>query len=231
MAFAAGGPIDIIARLMGQWLSERLGQQFIVENRPGAGGNIATEAVVNSAPDGYTLLLSSPANAINATLYEKLNFNFIARHRAGREHLAARLNVMVVQSIRSCKVDPRVHCLCQGQSGQDQHGVGRQRNRTPHVTGELFKMMAGVDMMHVPYRGAGPALTDLLGGQVHVLFDNVPSAIEYIRAGRLRALGVTTVARSEALPDVPTVADFRAGLRGKCLVRHWRTEKHACRNR
>jgi len=209
VAFASGGPNDIIARLFGQWLSERIGQQVIVENRPGAGGTIGTEAVVNSPADGYTLLLSSPANVIHATLYEKLNYNFIRDIRPVA-HLASAPLVLVVHPSVPAKSIPEfiAHAKTNpGKINMASAGTGS----TPHVTGELFKMMAQVDMVHVPYRGAGPAMTDLLGGQVQVLFDNVPSAVEYIRAGRVRALGVTTMARSDALPDVPAIADFVSG--------------------
>jgi tripartite-type tricarboxylate transporter receptor subunit TctC len=209
VAFAAGGPNDIIARLFAQWLSQRLGQQFIVDDRPGAGGTIGTEAVVKSANDGYALLLVSPANAIHATLYKNLNYNFI-RDTVPIVYLAEAPLVMVVnpsvpaksvsEFISYAKEDP-------GKVTMASAGTGS----TPHASGELFKMMAGVEMIHVPYRGAGPAMADLLGGQVQVLFDNVPSAIEYIRAGRVRALGVTTAVRSEALPTVPPIADFVPG--------------------
>jgi len=209
VAFAAGGPNDIIARLFGQWLSERIGQQIIVENRPGAGGTIGTEAVVNSPTDGYTLLLSSPANAIHATLYEKLNYNFMRDIRPVA-HLAGAPLVLVVHPSVPARSIPAFVAHVNANPGKI-NMASAGTGSTPHVTGELFKMMAKADMMHVPYRGAGPAMTDLLGGQVQVLFDNVPSAIEYIRAGRVRALGVTTVARSEALPDVPAIADSVPG--------------------
>ena len=209
VAFAAGGPNDIIARLFGQWLSERIGQQIIVENRPGAGGTIGTEAVVNSPADGYTLLLSSPANAIHATLYEKLNYNFMRDIRPVA-HLAGAPLVLVVHPSVPARSIPAFVAHVNANPGKI-NMASAGTGSTPHVTGELFKMMAKADMMHVPYRGAGPAMTDLLGGQVQVLFDNVPSAIEYIRAGRVRALGVTTVARSEALPDVPAIADSVPG--------------------
>ena len=200
---------DIVARLIGQWLSERLGQQFVIENRPGAGGNIGTEAVVRAPPDGYTLLLVGPPNAINATLYEKLNFNFIRDIApvAGIIRGALRHGG---QSIGSGQDGSGVHRLCQGQSRQDQHGVARHRN-SPHVAGELFKMMAGVDMVHVPYRGAGPALdrSARRTGAGHIRLH--ASSIEYIRAGKLRALAVTTATRSEALPDIPTIGEFVPG--------------------
>ena len=208
-AFAPGGGADIIARLIGQWLSERLGQPFIIENRPGAGSNIATEAVVHAPADGYTLLLVSPANAINATLYDKLNFNFI-RDIAPVAGIIRVPNVMVVNPSVPAKTVPEFIAYAKANPGKlnmASAGIGT----APHVAGELFKMMAGVDMVHVPYRGDGPALTDLIGGQVQVMFAAMPSSIEYIRAGKLRALAVTTATRSEALPDIPTVGDFVPG--------------------
>ena len=230
VGFAAGGAADILARLMGQWLSERLGQPFVIENRPGAGSNIGTEAVVRAPPDGYTLLLVASANAINATLYDKLNFNFIrdiapvaSIIRVAPRHGGA--------SIGSGQNGSRVHRLCQGQSGQAQHGLGAASEPEPIVAGELFKMMAGVDMVHVPYRGGAPALTDLLGGQVQVMFATTVASIEYIRAGRLRALAVTTATRSEALPDIPTVGEFVPGYEASVCARHRRTQEHARRDR
>jgi tripartite-type tricarboxylate transporter receptor subunit TctC len=209
VGYPAGGSTDIIARLIGQYLADRLGQQFVIDNRPGAGNNIATELVANAAPDGYTLLLVNPANGINATLYEHLPFNFI-RDIAPVAGVIRVPNVMeinpgvparsVAEFITYAKANP-------GKINMASSGNGT----SVHVSGELFKMMAGIDMLHVPYRGAAPALTDLMGGQVQVLFDNLPSSIEYIRAGKLRALAVTTAARSAALPDVPTVADTVPG--------------------
>jgi tripartite-type tricarboxylate transporter receptor subunit TctC len=209
VGYPAGGSTDIIARLIGQYLADRLGQQFVIDNRPGAGNNIATELVANAAPDGYTLLLVNPANGINATLYEHLPFNFI-RDIAPVAGAIRVPNVMeinpgvpartVAEFIAYAKANP-------GKINMASSGNGT----SVHVSGELFKMMAGIDMLHVPYRGAAPALTDLMGGQVQVLFDNLPSSIEYIRAGRLRALAVTTATRSAALPDVPTVADTVPG--------------------
>jgi tripartite-type tricarboxylate transporter receptor subunit TctC len=206
---AAGGTQDIFARLIGQWLSERLGQQFIIENRTGAGGNIGTEAVVKSPPDGYTLLLASPANAINATLYDKLNFNFI-RNIAPVAGIIRLPNVVVVNPSVAAKTVPEFIAYAKANPGKINFaspGIGT----IPHVAGELFKMMAGVEMVHVPYRGGGPALTDLLGGQVQVMFDNTGSSIEHIRAGRVRALAVTTATRAEVLPDLPTVGDYLPG--------------------
>lgn len=204
-----GGGLDIVARLIGQWLSERLGQPFVIENRPGAGGNIATEAVVRAPADGYTLLLVSGANAINTTLYEKLSFN-LSRDIAPVAGIARVPEVMVAnpsvpaktvpEFIAHAKANPRKLNMASG-------GIG-----TPsHLAGELFKMMTGIDMVHVPYRGTAPALTDLLGRQVQVTFVSVPSAIAYIRAGTLRPLAVTTTTRSDELPDVPAVDEFVRG--------------------
>ena len=200
---------DIVARLIGQWLSERLGQPFIIENRPGAGSNIATEAVVRAPPDGYTLLLVGPPNAINATLYDKLNFNFI-RDIAPVASIVRVPNVMVVNPSVPAKTVPEFIAYAKANPGKinmASAGIGS----SAHVAGELFKMMTGVDMVHVPYRGAAPALTDLLGGQVQVCSPRMPASIEYIKAGKLRALAVTTATRSEALPDVPTVGEFVPG--------------------
>jgi tripartite-type tricarboxylate transporter receptor subunit TctC len=209
VGLAPGGANDIVARLMGQWLSERLGQQFVIESRPGAGGNIATEAVVRAPPDGYTLLLISSSAATNAALYDKLNFNFV-RDIAPVASVVRGPYVMVVnpsvptttvpELIAYAKAHPRKLNMASPGTGTG-----------PHIAGELFKMMAGVDMVHVPYRGGGPALTDLLGGQVQDYFPGTVSSIGYIRAGRLRALAVTTATRSEMLPDVPPVGDFVPG--------------------
>ena len=209
IGYPPGGSADITARLLGQWLSERLGQPFVIESRPGAGTNIATETVVNAPPDGYTLLLVAPANAINATLYEKLNHNFI-RDIAPVAGLIRFPNVIVVNPSVPAKTVPELIAYAKASPGKismASAGIGSG----PHVAGELFKMMTGVDMVHVPYRGGGPALTDLLGGQVQVFFPPTVSSIEYIRAGRLRALAVTTATRSDALPDIPTVAEFLPG--------------------
>ena len=204
-----GGALDIVARLMGQWLSERLGQPFVIENRPGAGTNIGTEAVAKAPPDGYTLLLISTPSAINATLYEKLNFNFI-RDIAPVATITSQPFVMVVNPSVPAKTVPEFIAYAKANPGQI--NMASAGNGTgPHVAGELFKMMAGVDMVHVPYRGSGPALTDLLGAQVQVLFSTMPSSIEHVRSGKLRALAVTTATRAEALPDIPTVADFVPG--------------------
>jgi tripartite-type tricarboxylate transporter receptor subunit TctC len=207
--FAPAGASDILARLMGQWLSERLGQQFVIDNRPGGGGNIGTEAVVRAPADGYTLLIVGAWNAINATLYDKLNFNFL-RDIAPVASVIRSANVMVVNPSVPAKTAPEFIAYAKANPGKismASAGIG-----TPsHVSGELFKMMAGVDMVHVPYRSAGSALTDLLGGQVQITFPTTVSSIEYIRAGRLRALAVTTATRLEALPDIPTVAEFVPG--------------------
>jgi tripartite-type tricarboxylate transporter receptor subunit TctC len=209
VGYAAGGGVDVTARLIGQWLSEHLGRPFIVENRPDAGTNIATEAVVRSSPDGYTLLLATGANAVNATLYKKLGFDFI--HDVVPIGSIVRVTlVMVVNPSFSARSLPEFINYAKANPGKvtaASGGVGGP----DHVSGELFKMMAGVDMIHVPYRGQAPALTDLLGEQVQVVFGTVPAAIEYIKAGKLRALAVTTATRSELLPDVPTVSEAVPG--------------------
>ena len=209
VGYSAGGGVDIFARLMGQWLSERLGQQFVIENRLGAGSNIATEAVVNAAPDGYTLLLVTPANAINATLFDNLKFNFIRDiiPVAGIVRMPVVMEVhpsfparSVPEFITYAKANP-------GKVNMASAGIG-----TPsHLAGELFKMMTGVDMVHVPYRGVAPALSDLLGGQVQIIFTSTASTIEHIRSGKLRPLAVTAAARLSALPDVPTVDESVPG--------------------
>jgi tripartite-type tricarboxylate transporter receptor subunit TctC len=207
--FIAGASSDIIARLIGQWLSERLGQQFIVENRPGAGGNIGTEAVVHAPPDGYTLLFAATANAINATLYEKLNFNFI-RDIAPVAGLVRLPNVVEVNPSVPVKTVAELITYAKANPGKINMataGIGV----SGHMAGELFKAMTGINMVHVPYRGSTPALTDLIGGQVQIMFEPPAASIEYIKAGKLRALAVTTAARSEALPELPTVAEFVPG--------------------
>jgi tripartite-type tricarboxylate transporter receptor subunit TctC len=209
VGFAPGGGNDIVARLMGQWLSERLGQPVVIENRPGAATNIATEAVVRAPPDGYTLLFVATSSAINATLYEKLNFNFI-RDIAPVAGILRIPNVMVVNPSVPAKTVPEFIAYAKSNPGKvnmASPGVGT----SPHLSGELFKMMTGVGMVHVPYKGAAPSLTDLLGGQVQVMFGTMPASIEYIRTGRLRALAVTTATRSQALPEVPTVGEFVPG--------------------
>jgi tripartite-type tricarboxylate transporter receptor subunit TctC len=209
VGFTAGSATDITARLVGQWLSERFGQQFVIDNRPGAGGNIAAEAVVRAPPDGYTLLLFSASAAINATLYDKLNHNFI-RDIAPVASVIRGPTVMVVNPSVPAKSVPEFIAYAKANPGRISFASSGIGSGT-HLAGELFKMMAGVNMVHVPYRGGGPALTDLLGGQVQVMFPSTVSSIEYIRAGRLRALAVTTATRSDALPDVPTVDEFVPG--------------------
>jgi tripartite-type tricarboxylate transporter receptor subunit TctC len=205
-----GGGQDILARLMGQWLSEKLGQPFVIENRPGGGTNIATEMVVRAPPDGYTLVSVAPASAINATLYDKLNFNFI-RDIAPIAGIIRAPFVMVVNPSFPAKTVPEFIAYGKANPGKinfASSGIGT----TPHVSGELFKVMTGVNMLHVPYRGDPPALTDVLGGQVQVFFSSLPTSTEHIRAGTLRALAVTTAARWESLPDLPTVAEFVPGF-------------------
>jgi tripartite-type tricarboxylate transporter receptor subunit TctC len=209
VGFAAGGGSDIVARLIGQWLSERLGQQFVIENRAGAGGNISTEAVVRAPPDGYTLLLSGVTDAINATLYEKLNFNFI-RDIAPVAAIVGVSNVVYVHPSVPARTIPEFIAYAKANPGKI-NMASAGNGSSSHMAGELFKMMAGVDMVHVPYRGQGPALSDLLGAQVQVLFATTPGTTEYVRAGTLRALAVTSATRSEVLPDVPTVGDFVPG--------------------
>jgi tripartite-type tricarboxylate transporter receptor subunit TctC len=204
-----GGAPDILARLIGQWLSERLGQQFITENRPGAGGNIGTEAVVRAAPDGYTLLLIQAGNAINATLYDRLNYNFVRDIAPVASGMRGPL-VMVVHPSFPAKAVPEFITYAKANPGKI--NFASPGNGSPqHVSGELFKMMAGVDLVHVPYRGGAAVLTDLLGGQVQVFFGTTSATIEYIRNGKLRPLAVTTASRAEVLPDVPTVGDFVPG--------------------
>jgi tripartite-type tricarboxylate transporter receptor subunit TctC len=209
VGFAPGGGADIAARLIGQWLSERLGQSFVIENRPGAGSNIATEAVVRAPSDGYTLLLVSAPAAINATLYEKLSFNFI-RDIAPVASISHVPHVMVVHPSFPAKTVPEFIAYAKANAGKI-NMASAGNGSTPHVAGELFKMMAGVNLIHVPYRGGGTAYPDLLAGQVQVYFSNMASSIEYIRAGKLRALAVTTATRAKALPDVPTVSEFVPG--------------------
>jgi tripartite-type tricarboxylate transporter receptor subunit TctC len=206
---APAGATDILARLMGQWLSERLGQPFVIDNRPGGGTNIGTEAVVHAPADGYTLLMVGSFNAINATLYDKLNHNFI-RDIAPVASVIRGPTVMVVNPSVPANTVPQFIAYAKANPGRisfGSSGIGSGN----HLAGELFKIMAGVDMVHVPYRSAGPALTDLLGGQVQVMFPSTVSSIEYVRAGRLRALAVTTATRSETLPDLPTVGEFVPG--------------------
>src|SRR5436190_8078794 len=207
--FAPAGTTDSLARLIGQWLSERLGQQFVIENRPGASTIIGTEAVVRAPADGYTLLLATPSSAINATLFEKLSYNFL-RDIAPVAGIMRVPNVMVVHPSVPAKTVSEFIVYAKANPGKinvESTGAGTSN----HLAGELFKLMTGVDMVHIQYRGSGPALTDLLAGQVQVGFDTMPGSIEYIGAGRLRALAVGTLVRSEALPDIPTVNEFVPG--------------------
>jgi tripartite-type tricarboxylate transporter receptor subunit TctC len=210
VASPPGGIADLLARLMGQWLSKRLGQPFVIENRPGGGTNIATEAAVNAAPDGYTLLLVSPANAINASLYDKLKFNFI-RDIAPVAGLLRAPNVMVVNPSVPAKTFPEFIAYAKA-NPQKINYASFGAGTTLHVSGELLKMMAGVDIVHVPFRGTAQAQAALLGGQVQLMFDNISSSIGHIKAGKLTALAVTTATRSQALPDLPTVGDFLPGF-------------------
>jgi tripartite-type tricarboxylate transporter receptor subunit TctC len=215
VGFTPAGGNDIVARLMGQWLSERLGQPFVIENRPGAGTNIATEAVVNAPPDGYTLLLANLANAINATLYEKLNFNFI-RDIAPVAGISRAPLVMAVHPSVPAKTVAEFIAYAKANPGRinmASAGIGS----AGHLAGELFKMTAGVNLVHVPYRGNAPALADLIAGQVEVLFPSAASSIEYVRTGKLRGLAVTGATRSDALPDLPTVAESIPGYETSSL--------------
>jgi tripartite-type tricarboxylate transporter receptor subunit TctC len=209
VGFAAGGPADILARLLGQWLSERLGQPFIIENRVGAGSSIAAEAVVKAAPDGYTLLLVSTAHAVNASLYDKLNFNFV-RDIAPVAGIDCEPLLMLAHPSLPAKTLPELIAYAKANAGKV--NIASAGNGTvTHVSGELFNMMAGINLPHVPYRGGAPALTDLIGGRVQVMFNPMAGTVEYIRSGTLRALAVTTATRSETLPEVPTVRDFLPG--------------------
>jgi tripartite-type tricarboxylate transporter receptor subunit TctC len=225
VGFPPGGAGDIAARVMGQWLSERFGQPFVVENRPGAGGNIATEAVVRAAADGYTFLLIGAWNAINATLYDRLNFIGDIAPVAGLIRVPY---VMEVNPLVPVKTVPEFIAYTKANPGKvnmASAGVGVPG----HMSGELFKMMTGVNMLHIPYRGSAPALTDLLGGRVQVMFDPMPSSIGYIRTGQLRALAVTSATRMDALRDIHH-GRVRTGLRGEPLERIWCAERYACRD-
>jgi len=227
VGFAAGGAPDIAARLVAQWLSDRLGQQFIVENRPGAGGNIATEAVVDAPADGYTLLMAGLQNAVNTTLYQKLKYDFI-RDMVPVAGVSHENYGMEVHPSFPAKTVPDFIAYAKANPGK--LNMASPGNGTgPHMAGELFKIMAGVDMVHVPYRGSPPALTDLLAGQVQLMFSPLSSSIEYVKAGKLRGLAVTTATRSEVLPDIPTVGEFvpgyeAAGWFGVCAPRKTSTE-------
>jgi len=209
VGFPAGGPTDIIARLIGQWLSERLGQQFVIENRPGASSNIGTEVVVNAPPDGYVLLFTTSAGPINAAIYDKLNFNFV-RDIAPVASVSSTPLVVEVNPSVPVRTIPELISYAKSNPGKVNYATAGS-GTSPHVAAELFKLMSGVDMLHVPYRGSAPALTDLISGQVQVMFDPATSSIEHIRTGKLRALAVTSAIRSEALPDTPTVGDFLPG--------------------
>jgi tripartite-type tricarboxylate transporter receptor subunit TctC len=209
VGYPPGGSTDICARIIGQWLSERLGHQFIVENKPGAGNNIATQDMIRAAPDGYTVYLTNPANAINQSLYKQIAFNFIR----DTEPVAGFIRVPNVMEVNpSVPAKTVAEFIAYAKANSDKINWATSGNGTSvHLSGELFKVMTGVKLQHVPYRGSAPALTDLLSGQVHVMFDNMPSSLQHIKAGKLRALGVTTAVRSEALPEVPTVADTVQG--------------------
>ena len=213
--FPAAGLSDIVTRLIGQWLSERLATPFVIENRPGAGSNLGTEVVVNAPPDGYTLLNLSSANATNATMYEKLNFNFI-RDIAPVASLVRFPYVIEVNPSVPVKTVPELIAYAKANPGK--LSIASAGTGTPaHIAGELFKQMTGIDMVHVPYRGAALALTDLIGGQVQVMIDNMAASLEHIRAGRLRALAVTTATRLETLPDLPTVGEFVPGFEASSM--------------
>jgi tripartite-type tricarboxylate transporter receptor subunit TctC len=209
VGFAPSGGNDIVARLIAQWLSERLGQQFIVENRPGASSNIATEIVVNSLPDGYTLLLVSAANAINASMFDKLNFNFVADIRAVAGLISVPSVILLHPSVQ-VKTLAEFIAYAKHNAGRLSMASGGTATTT-HLAGELLKMMADIDMTHVPYRGTGPALTDLLGGQVQVMFGSAPSSVQYIKSAQLHGLAVTSAKRLETLPDIPTIGETVPG--------------------
>ena len=207
--YPPAGTTDVLARIMAQYMSEKLGQQVVIENKPGGGNNIGVEFVVNAPPDGYTMLLVNPANGINTTLYKSLPFNFV-RDIAPVAGIARSPNVMEVTTSLPVKTVKEFIDYCKANPGKV-NMASSGSGTSVHMSGEMFKMMTGCEMLHVPYKGAGPALTDLIGGQVHVLFDNLPSSIGHIKGGRLRALAVTSDARSPSLPDIPTVADTVPG--------------------
>ncbi len=216
VGFAAGGTTDIVARIIGQWLTERLGQSFVIENRPGAAANLAAEAVVRAPPDGYTLLALSSSNIVNTALYEKLTFNINRDLTMVSGAIRSPLVVEVHPSM-PVKTIPEFIAYAKAKPGKvtmASFGVGS----TSHIAGELFKMSTGVDLLHVPYRGSGPMITDLIGGQVQMSFDNLPASIEYIKTDKLRALAVTTERPSPALPNVPTVAEFVPGYEASSLI-------------
>jgi tripartite-type tricarboxylate transporter receptor subunit TctC len=207
--YAPAGTTDVLARIVAQWLTEKMGQPFVVENKPGAGNNMGTEVVVNAPPDGYTLLLVNPANGINATLYKGLNFNFI-RDIAPVAGLVRTPNVMEVTNSLPVKTVAEFIAYCKANPGK-LNMASSGSGTSVHLSGELFKSMTGCDMLHVPYKGAGPALTDLIGGQVHVLFDNLPSSVGHIKGGRIRALAVTSEGREPSMPQLPTVGETVPG--------------------
>lgn len=219
VGFAAGGNFDTVARIVGQWLSEQFHQPVIVENRPGAGGNIATEAVIRAPADGYTLLLSGAVNAVNATLYDKLGFNFIS-DVAPVAGVVRFPNVMTVGASFPATTVPEFIAYAKANPGKVNQGSSGN-GTTQHLAGELFKMLTGVNFIHVPYRGAAQAITDLLGGQVQVLFEPLPASIQFIKSGKLRALAVTTAHRSEALPDLPAMGEFVPGYEASGWTGVW----------
>jgi tripartite-type tricarboxylate transporter receptor subunit TctC len=207
--FAAGGGVDVTARLIGQWLAARLGQSFVIENRTGAGGNVGTEAMVNAAADGYTLLLATVPNAVNASLYDKLSFNFIRDTAPVAGIIRVPMVMLLNPSVPATSV---AEFIAYAKANPEKVNMASAGNGSaPHMAGELFEMMAGVNLVHVPYRGQGPALSDLLGGQVQVLFAATPGTTDYIATGKLRALAITTAARAKVLPELPTIGDFVPG--------------------
>ena len=229
VGFPPGGGTDVAARLIGQWLSERLGQPVVIDNRPGAGSTIATEVAARADADGYTLLLVSTAHAINATLYDRLNYDF-ARDIAPVAGFMRVPNVLVVNPSLPVKSLPEFMEFAKAHPARINMASGGN-GTSQHLSGELFKMMTGLNIIHVPYRGAAPALTDLVGGQVQVMFGDMPSTLEFIRAGKLRALAITTATRSEALPDLPTVSEFVPNYEFQRLVWHRRSQEYAGQDR